>query len=627
METVLNSSVSAERVAGRYRLIKRVGGGNMSTVYEAQDTRRGNRTVAVKLLNTEHDDALKQEIFRRETRALSQLEHPNIVSVLDYGWSSEHRCYYLVFPYVPRTLLDEIEGHKADGNHDWCWPLMRAMADALVHAHSQGIIHRDVKPSNVLISAEGQPQLVDFGVSLLKYELSTGVTVSSFWSTGYASPEQRSEHKADERSDMYSLGCVFYHLLARHAPPANGLTPAQIDTLPAQVPEQVKRTLRRMLAPQPGERFQQTVQLRRQLDLTQKFELLPEVYLLVTDRARRDLFDQGHIEQSSTQEACAFLLEELGGSEPKEVQLSLERGDVRLLTGALRLICARDSSSPVLVIKAVHVPYQPQLEQQKSHAAPFRYLWQVTDSLAAATPSANATAALGATLDSLFEQLSTHQVTEQTARQRSAERKDLTRTWEAVLSYQQTLLDAVPRLSYRYVVRDGDTLLFTLAQPAPDDLPWPENAPVAVQDPEHPQAASYVGHVMGITGKSLRVSRDVGDAHRLVHPAEQLPSPGLIGVFQQEAKAALERQQAALDVIRAGVTVNPRLPEILRDLAGAEFDEPDGGLEFFQRDLAEDKQRAVRQALAARAISFSCRDLPERGKQPRWPRSSCRSCK
>src|SRR5260370_36947836 len=105
-------------------------------------------------------------------------------------------------------------------------------------------------------------------------------------------------------------------------------------------------------------------------------------------------------------------------------------------------------------MKAVYVPYQPQLEQQKSQRAPFRYLWQVTDSLAAATPSANATAALGATLDSLFEQLSTHQVTEQTARQRSAERKDLTRPSEAVLSYQQTLPHAGPRLSLRKETAD-----------------------------------------------------------------------------------------------------------------------------------------------------------------------------
>lgn len=103
----------------------------MSTVYEAQDMRRGHRTVAVNLLNTTHDDALKQEIFRRETGALLQLEHPNIVTVFDYGWSDEYRCHYLVFEYIARTLLDEISAHPNSRDHDWCWPLFRQMADAL----------------------------------------------------------------------------------------------------------------------------------------------------------------------------------------------------------------------------------------------------------------------------------------------------------------------------------------------------------------------------------------------------------------------------------------------------------------------------------------------------------------
>jgi len=80
-----SSSTPSERIAGRYRLIRQVGSGNMSTVYQAEDTRRSNRIVAAKLLNTEHDDVLKQEIFRRESKALSQLEHPNIVTVLDSG--------------------------------------------------------------------------------------------------------------------------------------------------------------------------------------------------------------------------------------------------------------------------------------------------------------------------------------------------------------------------------------------------------------------------------------------------------------------------------------------------------------------------------------------------------------
>ena len=211
------------------------------------------------------------------------------------------------------------------------------------------------------------------------------MTVSSFWSIGYAAPEQRADQEATERSDIYSLGCVFYHMLARHEPPPGGITQKHIDSLP--IPEQMKRVLRRMLAPDPKNRIQQAVQLRRQLDLTQKFELLPEVYLLIRDRARRDLFDQGHIDQTSTKAACAFLLEEVGGDDPKEVHLALDRGDIRLLTDTLRLICSRDPATPVSAIKAVHVLYQPQLEQQKNRAAPFRFLWQIIDRIGANDPS------------------------------------------------------------------------------------------------------------------------------------------------------------------------------------------------------------------------------------------------
>jgi serine/threonine protein kinase len=613
VEIVSNPALPAERVAGRYRLIRRIGGGNMSTVYEAQDTRRGRRPVAVKLLNTEHDDALKQEIFRRETRALSQLEHPNIVTVLDYGWSGEYRCHYLVFEYIPRTLLDEIAAHPNTRDHDWCWPLMRQMTDALVHAHSQGVIHRDVKPSNVLIAADGLPMLVDFGVSLLKFELATGVTVSSFFSIGYASPEQRRGEQASERSDIYSLGCVFYHMLARRAPPAEGfLTPAHIEALP--VFGQVKQILLRMLAIDPGDRLGQTVQLRRRLDVTTRLELLPEVYVLVTDRARRDLFDAGLIEETSTSAACAFLLKELGDDNPKTVQMSLDRDGLRIYTETLRLLCSRDPVLPILAVKAVHEPYPPQLEQEKARAASLRFLWQVTDSTQVQQQiPAPLQGALAATLDSLFARLATHQAEEQTARKRTFERKDLTRTWEAVLSFQQELLDAGPKLPYHHVTKAGDTLLFQMKQPAPDRLSWPENAPVAAMDPDKQGAAFFVGHVMAMNGKTVHVSRDTGESRGLVQPVEHLPSPGLLGLYYQETKVALDRQQAALSMLRDGITVNPRLPEVLLDLSSAEFDEPDEQLEFFQQNLAPDKQRAVRQALAARDI-FLLQGPPGTGK-------------
>jgi serine/threonine-protein kinase len=608
------SSLSASLIAGRYRLKSQVGTGNMSTVYEAEDTRRGHRVVAVKLLDTRHDDALKREIFRRETRALTQLEHPNIVTVLDYGWSEERRSHYLVFDYLPHTLLDVIQTHERSLDDDWCWLLMREMADALAHAHSQGVIHRDVKPSNVLISADGHAQLGDFGVSYLKYELGTGLTVSSFWPAGYASPEQRSGQAVTEQSDMFSLGCVFYHMLSRNAPLPDGITGSHITAL-GRIPQSMRNLLARLLAPNPTERFEQMTQICRLLEQTRQFELLPEVYLLVTETARRDLFNLGHIARTSMEAACAFLLQELGGDNPKDVSLSLDQdGTLRLLTETLRLVCVRDPVAPVLVVKAIHVPYLPQMERQKNQATPARYLWQVIAQLGADSPPATLRLSLGQTLDALFDRVATRQVEVRTARKRAVERRDFTRLWHSVLMHQQKQLNAIPRLSYTYVGRQGsDSLSFTLSEPPPDTLPWPDNAPIAVLDAEKPQSATFVGHLSRIDGLTVRVIRDAADMQAPIQPAEDLPSAGVLGVFQQEAQASLTRQQDALDIVRAGATVNPHLPAVLLDLSAAEFEEVDPGIVFFQRDLAADKQQAVRQALAARDI-FLLQGPPGTGK-------------
>lgn len=234
---------------------------------------------------------------------------------------------------------------------------------------------------------------------------------------------------------------------------------------------QIKQILLHMLAFNPIDRFSQAVQSRHRLDVTTNLELLPEVYLLVTDRARRDLFDAGLIKETSTSAACAFFLKELGDDNPKAVQMSLDRDGLRIYTETLRLLCARDPALPVLAVKAVHEPYPPQLEQEKGRAASLRFLWQTTDSTHVQQQiPASLQGALAATLDSLFARLATHQAEEQTVRKRGFERKDLTRTWEAVLSFQQERLDAVPKLPYHYVTKAGDTLLFQLKQPAPDAL-------------------------------------------------------------------------------------------------------------------------------------------------------------
>ena len=139
----------------------------MSTVYLAQDTANNNQKVALKLLNTAHADAIKRELFKRETSALRKLSHPNIVGLRDSGWSDGQNAFYIVLDYLPYSLDVHLAGTPALPIPIEKYPIMRDLAHALANAHSEGVIHRDIKPSNVLLDSVGRAHLTDFGISKL----------------------------------------------------------------------------------------------------------------------------------------------------------------------------------------------------------------------------------------------------------------------------------------------------------------------------------------------------------------------------------------------------------------------------------------------------------------------------
>ncbi|HEV8194668.1 MAG TPA: serine/threonine-protein kinase, partial [Ktedonobacterales bacterium] len=301
---------------GRYRLLHQIGAGKMSTVFAAEDVARANARLALKLLDVPQPDAVRREVFRREVAALERLEHPHIVRLLDYGRDEARGCAFIALEELPsdlqRLLMSTTTTQPAPADapdHTWIWPFARQLAQALVTAHAAGVVHRDLKPTNILLTAEGQPKLTDFGISYLKQELATGETVSAFWTPGYAAPEQRAGARGDERSDLYALGCVLYHCVRGAAPPSEGPTRADLDALP--VTGQVRRVLAQLVARDPDRRYQSALEVLRALDFTRQYELLPEVYLVLTDHARRDLAVKGVIRHASEQEAVDAVLAEL----------------------------------------------------------------------------------------------------------------------------------------------------------------------------------------------------------------------------------------------------------------------------------------------------------------------------
>jgi serine/threonine-protein kinase len=210
------SSLSGTFLSGRYRLESKLGSGGMSTVYLAQDEVL-DRPVAVKLLHREiSEEADQLERFRREARAAARLSHPNLVSVIDAG-EDEGRPY-IVFEYVEGDTL------KRRIQEDGPLPLDEAVAYAieigrgLIAAHGRRLVHRDVKPQNVLIDGDGRAKVTDFGIARSLEGKGMTATGRVLGTTDYVSPEQAMGEDVDERSDVYSLGVVLYEMLSGEVP-------------------------------------------------------------------------------------------------------------------------------------------------------------------------------------------------------------------------------------------------------------------------------------------------------------------------------------------------------------------------------------------------------------------------
>jgi serine/threonine-protein kinase len=209
--------VDGETIGGRYELEEVVGAGGMSTVWRARDTLL-ERKVALKILHARYgEDDEYVERFRREARAVAQLSHPNIVTVIDRGEDRERQ--FIVFEYVEGENLKQLVDARGRLPIDEVVELGLAIARGLAFAHGRGIVHRDVKPQNVLLNGDGRAKVTDFGIAR-SLDVERGVTQTGtvMGTSNYIAPEQASGERVGTQSDVYSLGCVLFELLTGDVP-------------------------------------------------------------------------------------------------------------------------------------------------------------------------------------------------------------------------------------------------------------------------------------------------------------------------------------------------------------------------------------------------------------------------
>jgi tRNA A-37 threonylcarbamoyl transferase component Bud32 len=252
-------------LGGRFALVREIGSGGMSTVFLGRDEVL-DRPVAIKILNPDLEGSDVSSRFRREGRTAARLSHPNIVQVYDAGEDEfdGHKVSYIVVEYVPGgDLMDLIDG-RGPVPGAMLSRIGAAVADGLAHAHERGIVHRDVKPQNVLLDEYGSPKLTDFGVARA-LDMNQSTSTDSYLGTAlYSSPEQLRGEGVTPKSDVYSLGATLYH--AAVGEPLFSGDPLQVATqqvakppVPprargAAVGERLEALILRCLAKDPADR-------------------------------------------------------------------------------------------------------------------------------------------------------------------------------------------------------------------------------------------------------------------------------------------------------------------------------------------------------------------------------------
>jgi serine/threonine-protein kinase len=259
---------------GRYEIESVLGQGGMAKVFKGTDKVLG-RTVAIKVLSPQFtDDAQFVARFRREAQSAAALNHPNIVGVFDTG--SQGDVHYIVMEYVEGRTLRDVIRNEGPLLPQRAAEIADAVAKALEPAHQAGMVHRDIKPGNIMLTSDGEVKVMDFGIARTSTGDTLTQTAAVLGTASYLSPEQAQGQSVDARSDIYSLGCVLYEMVAGRAP-FTGDSPVAIayrhvrddpvgpSRINPDVPSDLEAVILKAMAKNPANRYQTAAELRQDL--------------------------------------------------------------------------------------------------------------------------------------------------------------------------------------------------------------------------------------------------------------------------------------------------------------------------------------------------------------------------
>ena len=264
-----------KKIDGRYEITELIGVGGMADVYKANDLLE-NRVVAVKILKNEfadNEDFVRR--FRNESKAIAVLSHPNIVKVFDVGFSD--KLQFIVMEYIDGITLKEFMEQQGVLKWKDTVHFIIQILKALQHAHDRGIVHRDIKPQNIMLFPDGQIKVMDFGIARFAREEGKTISDKAIGSVHYISPEQARGDITDEKSDIYSVGVMMYEMLTG-VKPFDADNPVTVALMHMQnepkmpreindsIPEGLEEIVVRAMQKDPSKRYQSASEMIKDIE-------------------------------------------------------------------------------------------------------------------------------------------------------------------------------------------------------------------------------------------------------------------------------------------------------------------------------------------------------------------------
>lgn len=577
---------------GRYLISGSARSGGIASVFRAFDT-QAEKFVALKIFRAiVGTDAVVEESFRRETQALTDLKHPCIVQIFNSGFDAETGEHYIAMEWVEEDLASVLSRGRFENWDSFFSQVGRQILEALAFAHSHRIVHRDVKPSNVLVTAEGVANVCDFGISKIRNFLEPGVTLAHFASFPYAPPE------IDDGSYSYSRDVFGFVALA-----VASLTDTTIDSHRAliayleqlSVDEPLKRLLRRATSIEnPEERQPNAAVLLAELDrlappqsiekkgriligLTHKVKQIFEYDLALKTEAEIQKFVENDLRS-------AFCVHDpIAPRANSDGSAALGR-TIRLLGGRYGYIAimAPPAGEKLLLVSALEQS-SSDAERNRDDATPSQYEFCFGGVL---PNSSNGN--IVSLQDELLQFGADQKVNRIQQRQQA-----IYKTWLDLLSAKTELeRQRKRRFSYVDYESSGGVIRFVLSAVADVQSLSDHDVQVDVG-----KGDMFSGEVVSVNENFVSVKP--GQRNRV--EASELPKQGTLVVDTSKADVALDRQKSAVDAVRFGRAVNPTLGDYIVDPTAVPIPAI-GEIGFIQTAMDEDKRDAVLTALSEPAL-------------------------